>query len=359
MAIKNIGIDIREATPHATGKGRVALELTQALIASSPESTRFHLFTKVRNPLFPESSRVQQIVISGKGPLWHWKVARHLKKQTLDFFLATTSYLTPAFAPKRQKVALLVHDLVAFLRPQDNAFFPTLLEKLFLKKALQKSQLIATVSKNTWLDLSNFFPFVAAKKHLVIYPGVSEHFYPEKKKTLELPDEFCLAVGTLQPRKNLQLLFKVFPEVAKEHPRLHLCIVGGQGWKSSRVFQDFPKRLSKRIHFLGYLNDPQLREVYSRAKLFVFPSFYEGFGIPPLEAMACACPVISSNSSSLPEVVGNAGLLIDPKEPDQLKNAIHALDDAELRDNLKKRGLKRAKQFSWEKGAKDLLRIFS
>lgn len=353
MATKTLAIDIREAKEDAAGKGRYCLELTKALIATAPPNVHFVLLTKAPNPLFVQQDNVEQVVIPGKGLLWHFNLRSYLKSHPADLFLATTSLIYPAIAPKNQPVGLVIHDLIAKLFPRQHAFFPTLVEQLTLSRALKKSEWIFTVSKHTWKDLLHFYPSMASKPHGVIYPGVSPEFQATERKNLQLPEHFVLAVGTLQPRKNLQTLF-----AALQESELHCCVVGGKGWKTKQIEKSIPAKLRPRLHFLGHLRERDLIEVYSRATCFAFPSLYEGFGIPPLEAMACGCPVLVSKAASLPEVVGDAAVLLPPTDVKAWEKAIKEICESKNHAKYRGLGLKQAKEFTWQASALKFWSLF-
>ncbi len=358
MAIKNIGIDIREASGKGGGKARYAKEITEALIRQA-SNLSFSLFTKKSHPFFMNKLGVQQILIPGKGPFWHLNLRRYLKHNPVDIFIAPTSYIYPAFSPKEQKLVTVVHDLIALRHGKEHHYFPRFVEGLTLKPAMRRSDLIVTVSKHTWRDLLDFMPEVQKKAQVVVGPAISEHIKPVTEFRMNLPKDFLLAVGTLAPRKNIQGVIKAFAKIAPYHSTLDLCIAGSAGWKTDIIFKSIPQDLKNRIHFLGYVHDHELLELYTRAKLLLFPSFYEGFGLPPLEAMACACPVITSNTSSLPEVVGEAALLIDPSSTEQMIEAIQSMLDPKISQIAKKRGLKHVQNFSWDKSAQVLLRAIN
>lgn len=359
MATKSIGIDIREATEKGAGKGRYALELTRALIAAADPDTHFSLFTKKANPLFQSSDRVHQILIHGRGPLWHWHLKHYLQKNPVDWFVAPTSYIYPAIAPQKQKTAMVVHDLIAFLHSKTHPWFPTLVERLTLPRALKKTSLILPVSQHTQKDLLKLFPEARRKPTLVTPPAVSADIQPVATQKMDLPADFLLGVGTLLPRKNFALLIEAFSLIHEKYPTLELCIAGGKPKQAGPLMGPLSPELYKKIHFLGYVSTSELCELYSRARIFVFPSLYEGFGIPPLEAMACGCPVIVSNSSSLPDVVGDAALQVDPHDAGALATAIEKMLPIKTALEYRKKGLARAKTFSWESSAEKLLNQLS
>ncbi len=190
------------------------------------------------------------------------------------------------------------------------------------------------------------------------------------KRRYNLPNKFILYLGTLEPRKNIEGIISAYdvlrrknnlPAQAGELDEVKLIIAGGRGWKSKNILKQWQSSDYKDdIIFLGYVESEDKIYLYNLASVFVYPSFYEGFGYPPLEAMACGLPVITSFSSSLPEVVGEAAIMIDPYNINQIAEAIRqVLTDYELRDGLIKKGLERAKQFSWAKAAGEYLEVFN
>jgi glycosyltransferase involved in cell wall biosynthesis len=171
----------------------------------------------------------------------------------------------------------------------------------------------------------------------------------------QLPDRFILFVGTLEPRKNVANLIQAYAQLPPDRPPLML--IGGKGWLYDEIYERIEAlNLSDEIHFVGYVPLDDLPWWYNAAELFVYPSLYEGFGLPPLEAMACGTPVITSSSSSLPEVVGQAGVLVDPNDSQMLAEAMqHVLVDTDARTRMKAAGVERAKGFSWEQTARHTL----
>lgn len=357
MPTKTIGIDIRDASEKGMGKGRYTLNLVKALIATAPEQD-FVLFTKTPNPHFQTTEHVKQLCIKGKGLLWHWNLRKHLLKAPVDWFLAPTSTIYPALAPKTQKVAVVIHDLITFLHAKSHPWFPTLVERLTLPRALEKARLLLPVSENTLRDLHKLFPFTKNKASVIATPAVPEDIHAVDSLKIDLPKKYILSVGTLLPRKNIALLFKTLELLSEKYPDLHLVVVGGRSAKSAPTFsalQVLPQALQDRIHFLGSVSGSQLCELYSRALVFCFPSLYEGFGIPPLEAMACACPVIASRSSSIPEVVGDAAVLASPFKPEEWAEAVEHLTDPLVANRYQQKGILQVQKFSWEKTAERIL----
>ncbi len=345
MAIKSIGIDIRAANGNGAGKGTYCSEITKALLKKFP---KLRLYNDRQNPDFPK-----QIIIGGRGIRWHFNLRKYLKENPVDFFIAPSSFIYPAIAPRSQKFAIVVHDMIAFMFAKNHKFFPTLVERLTLGRAVKKAEFIITVSKNSAKDLRRIKPAAKKSKIILAMPAVGKIFKPVKTHALKLPEKYILAVGTIEPRKNLESVFKAFRILAVKHLDLHLCVAGGKGWQQSKIFQNFPKEFADRIHILGYVKMSTLPELYSRAKCLVYPSLYEGFGIPPLEAMACGCPVIASNVSSLPEVVGDAAILVEPTDIKAIVEGVEKLLKNPL--SFVKKGLAQAKKFSWDDSAERIL----
>lgn len=229
------------------------------------------------------------------------------------------------------------------------------------------SDRIIAVSESTKNDLEKYYSIDPAKIDAV-YSGVSPMIKRPSQERLELfrrregmPEKFILFLGKLEPRKNVAGLIRAF-NVLKSlggFDDIHLVIAGSRGWLCDGIFREAAKSPHhRRIIFKNYVSDNERPFYCGLASAFVYPSFFEGFGFPPLEAMACGTPVVASNNSSLPEVVGEAGLLIDPYNVSDVAAAIkNLMEDRRLRESLIKRGLARAQQFSWQKCAEKTLEI--
>jgi len=230
----------------------------------------------------------------------------------------------------------------------------------------KKADEIIAVSDSTKQDLVQLYN-IDPKKIKVIYSGIEERFSPVEnkeelrrvRKKYNLPEKFILFLGTLEPRKNIEGLILAFDKL-KQSKNLNLVIAGSKGWLYENIYKTAQKvNSSDNIKFIGYIDPEGKPALYSLAKLFVYPSFWEGFGFPPLEAMACGTPVITSNVSSLPEVIGEAGLLVDPYNINEIAEAMNqVLQGESLRTNLQKKGIERAREFSWGKTAKETLKVF-
>ena len=264
------------------------------------------------------------------------------------------------------KKVMTIHDLTPIIFPHAFGLPIVLLHKLLLTRTLKTADKIITDSNSTKNDLINYFN-IPEEKIRVILLAADEKFKPlsnkeikEAKQKYNLNFPFILYVGTLEPRKNIPSLIKAFYKLKKKNLQYKLVIAGKKGWKYKEIFETIDKlNLQSDVVFTGYVPDEDLPALYNAADLFVYPSVYEGFGLPPLEAMACGTPVITSNTSSLPEVVGDAGIMVDPYDVDRLADAMQeVLTDEGLRADMTKKGLGRAKMFSWEKCARETLRVY-
>lgn len=357
-----IAIDIRETVGHKAGKGWYTYVLVKALLKRDTKN-EYILYTHERNHDF-KSSRARQRIFPQSGLRWHLKVLQDLKKEKPDIFWAPTSYIIPALAPKRLKTVITVHDIVAFLFPQGHNRKALYLERATLKRALKKCTQILTVSRNTRNDLLQWFDVSPDK--IMIAPCAASSLFKRLKKSdpklkevvelFDLPKQFILAVGTLSPRKNFTRLIAAYKQLLRTHPHAHLVIVGDKGWDYHKTLRSVDP---DKVHLVGYVEGEDLVALYNLAELFIFPSLYEGFGIPLVEAMTCGCPVASSNVSSIPEVTGGAAILFDPYSIETIENAMRAiLDSPSLSKELTQKGQKRAKEFSWDKTAKKILALF-
>jgi len=233
----------------------------------------------------------------------------------------------------------------------------------------KRAKKILTVSENSKKDISKFAN-IPINKIINTYESIKEKFriieereiLDNVRKKYNLPDQYILSVCSLEPRKNLIILLKAYKLLKESDPKIRhkLVLVGRKAWGKNIIFNRIKElKLENEIIITGYLPDEDLVCLYNLAEIFVFPSIYEGFGLPPLEAMACGTPVIYSNTSSLPEVIGNAGLMIDPYNIQEIAMTIKTLiQDPKLREKLIKLGIERAKLFSWEDVAKKVINIY-
>ncbi len=286
-----------------------------------------------------------------------------------DVFLSPTHYL-PQFCPTGVKKICTIFDL-SFLR------FPEMFSKKDLWQlkngtsfSAKNADHIITISNSSRKDILEQYG-VPKEKISVIYPGYDKERFQVSGNRLQtegirskykIGENFIIYIGTIQPRKNLIRLIEAFARIEGE---LQLVIVGKAGgkdqggWKFEEILAT-PKQLGieDRVKFLGFVPTDELNDLLSGSLAFVLPSLWEGFGIPAVEAMASGVPVIVSNVSALPEVVGSAGLLVDPYSVDQIEQAIRAIvSDKKLRQKYSKAGLLQAQKFSWKKAAREVLKV--
>ncbi len=277
-------------------------------------------------------------------------------------------HLTGFAAPRRapRPVVLTVHDLIGVLFSKNFPPAARFYWSRYLPFTLRYPRRLIAESEHTKKDvvcLAN----VPADRVRVIPNGRDEMFQPiydrnaleRARARLGLPSTFLLFVSTLEPRKGVDTLIEAFARIAGAVPD-ELVIVGKRGWFWEKLIAQVQRAgLERRVRFLDYVPQEQLPVVYNLARAFVFPSRYEGFGFPPLEAMACGTPVICSNASSLPEVVGDAAILIPPHDGEGFARAMLQIVGNEcLRAELRERGLRRAQVFSWERAARETLQVY-
>jgi glycosyltransferase involved in cell wall biosynthesis len=260
-----------------------------------------------------------------------------------------------------------IHDVISLEYPNLCRFTNVLYYKKFLPHSILTSTKIIVPSlytKKRILHLSN----VSSHKIHVIPEGIQDIFLNDVDDTIKddirrkynLPDKFLLYVGNIEPKKNLDLVVDVFQKLQQILPEIKLVIIGKFGWKSKNIKRKILRLQSeKKLIATGYMPINDLAVTYKLAELFVFPSLVEGFGIPPLEAMASGTPVITSNRAAIPEVVGTAAIKIDPTNADQFFRAIiKVLTSKNLKQELIEKGFERIKKFSWKKAAEKTLEVY-
>jgi glycosyltransferase involved in cell wall biosynthesis len=277
--------------------------------------------------------------------------------------------VSPFFVPRRVAPfgrVLTLHDMIPFIYPETHARLTNMLFRRYIPRSLRFVDRIITDSESSRTDIVRFLRFPAERVNAIPI-GAAPHFAPtspeERQRVRQrygLPNNYILTVGSLNPRKNLETLFSAFHQLLQRSLPHKLVIVGPTAWKSAGIFQRMRSLgIERDVVLTGFVGDADLPALYGGASVFVFPSLYEGFGLPPLEAMACGTPVVTSNRSSLPEVVGDAGLLVDPHDADAIATAIERLAaDSELSAGLIDRGLARARSFTWERAAHAHRRVY-
>jgi glycosyltransferase involved in cell wall biosynthesis len=367
-----IGIDYTAAVQQGAGIGRYVRELVASLLRlETPESFQYRLFAASSTPLPALPFRVTRLPFHDRWLVRVWHRARiplpvELITGPIDLYHSPDFTLPPTLS--RTKTLLTVHDL-SFVRDPDSADDRL---RAFLSTAVPRSVAradhVLADSQATKDDLMELWA-TPSEKITVLYCGVDARFRPigdpEALAAVRAryglgKRPFFLSVSTLQPRKNYRRLMQAFAPLAESDRDLMLVIGGGKGWRTEEILAE-PARLGigDSVVFPGFIDDDDLPALYSAAIALAYPSLYEGFGLPVLEAMACGTPVITSDRSSLPEVTADAGLQIDPLDVDAWTAGLTAIvEDTALREILIARGLAQAKRFNWERAAGELLSIY-
>ncbi|HEY4384462.1 MAG TPA: glycosyltransferase family 1 protein [Ktedonobacteraceae bacterium] len=370
-----IAIDYTAAIRQGAGIGTYVRNLVGAMLQQD-SSDQYTLLTSGRSSPerpFPEAENVRgkNIFIPDRylNVLWYrWQIPlpATIFSGQVDIYHGPDFVLPPL--GKHVKKVVTIHDL-AFLEHPEYAV-PSLAEYLrkVVPAAINSAHVVATVSAEVSRTLNKHFQ-TPMEKMVVVPNGVAPHFrrindpiiLGATRHKFELKHPLVLGVGTMEPRKNHLGLIKAFYQAQqKKGGPAMLAIAGGQGWLYEETRQLVTElKLEKKVRFLGRVSDLELITLYSMADIFAFPSFAEGFGIPLIEAMACGAPVITANVSAMPEVVGDAALLIDPHNNDELAAAINKLLVNEgLREELREKGYQRAREYTWEASAQKMLGIY-
>lgn len=363
--MKKIIVDGLSSFGQLSGIGRYAHEISVYLVCSKIFIVDFFYGYIAHNKMIlqedqPNVASFRKLMIKNR---FVKSIARMFIHHFSKLFCPVYDlYWQPNFIPlkgiKAKKIVTTVHDFSWKHYPE---FHPKERIEYFEKNfypSLKRCNHIITGSyftKNEIMEHTGFSP----ENISVIYHGINHSlFYAREKREIE--QKFILAVGSIEPRKNLKNLLIAYaslPLHVKEN--YHLILVGAGGWNNKEIMmltqQQYPF-----VTYSGYVDDEKLAKLYNDATLFIYPSFYEGFGIPPLEAMACGAPVISSNTSSLPEVCADAALYIDPYDIVSIKDSITTLlSDEPLRKSYIDKGFKHSQTFTWEKSAKQHSDLFA
>ncbi|MFA6553079.1 MAG: glycosyltransferase family 1 protein [Patescibacteria group bacterium] len=294
----------------------------------------------------------------------HMLITAFLMKEGLDIFHSPITSV-PLTYPK--KTVVTVHDLAIYKNPD---WFPSQIfsTKLLVPRSLKTADRVIAVSESTKHDLQEIFN-VPSRKIKVIYEGVDVKKILLKSKKIDsvssfkIGKKYILFVGTMEPRKNLVTLVRAYKKLIQPGSGFagyELVIAGAKGYKHEDIFAEIKSLgLSKNVKYVGYVTHNQKVELIKRAACFVFPSSYEGFGLPILEAMALGTPVATSNISSLPEIAGKAALLFDPEKEQTITHALRKiLGDKKLHEKLSQAGIERANKFSWERCARETAKVY-
>ncbi|HEY3290294.1 MAG TPA: glycosyltransferase family 1 protein [Anaerolineae bacterium] len=364
-------LDVSAALSQVAGIGRYERELAVALhsLSDGPELVLFNNKQEV-NSLPMALKGVPRIKIPWSNRTWRaWLLAgfglpRAWSKAigTCDVFHGTDSLIPPTKVP----TVLTIHDLTTTLFPQHHTRLHRLYARYSLPRMAQAATAVITDSAAVRQDVIIHLHIQPEKVH-VIHLGVDhQRFHPRPHaeaqqmvvQSLGVKLPYILTVGTLEPRKNLEMFLRAYAELPADRPQA--VIVGARGWGESSLLNVIQQLgLQESVHFTGFVDDALLPVLYAGAECLVYPSLYEGFGLPILEAMACGTPVIASNVSSMPEVGGAAARLFNPTEQSSLKQAIlEVLSDEGQRAWMRTAGLLRADEFTWARTARQTLELY-
>jgi glycosyltransferase involved in cell wall biosynthesis len=349
-----IALDTQSTIGRKTGIGIYAAALLGALRAVAPQHEYLEINWKheVRMRL-DRRLRWQQ-----------FEVPRRARASRVDV-LHVPGFDAPGWKPC--PVVLTIHDLIGMLFPRNLPPISRFYWSKWLPFSARFADAIIADSEQTRRDIRRLL-HLPAERITVIPLAAGTQYHPIEQADIlqavrhryQLPDRFIFFVSTLEPRKGINTLIEAFAQLAPVLPEVKLVITGQRGWYTERLFAQIERlQLTPLIQLTNYVPDEDLPALYNCAEVLAFPSRYEGFGLTVLEAMACGTPVVCSNSSSLPEVAGDAGLLIPPDDVSALAKALeHVLTDAALRQRLKTQGLQQAARFSWQRTAQETLAVY-
>ena len=368
-----VGLDGYPLSEPRTGVGHYTLELARALALISP-SNQFELVSPA--PFDPDAQ--DEITRAGlsdlyttslkpssvRGHWWSMGLPLYAGKARFDVFHGTNFDL-PLW--KRRRSVVTIHDLSALLHKDKHRSKMVRRARMRLPLVVRIADTIITPTESIKREVCDHLGVKAAR--VVAIPlAARDCFQPlawaetiQTRERLGIEEDFLLFVGTLEPRKNLLTLLKALVRIVGDTPlRPQLVIAGGQGWMMDESFAFIQEAaLGDRLCLTGYLRDEELRALYSSCKAFIYPSVYEGFGLPPLEAMACGAPVIASRIPALQETLGSAAHLFEPTDVEGLaKSIVDLLEDKSRRQRLQLAGRQRAAEFSWERTARQTLAVY-
>lgn len=367
-----IGIDARLLSDWGGGASRY-LENVVRELEQLDRDNEYYLYSNRDFALPFANSRWQKRIRSRipflPGTFWlQTEAKRMIARDGLNVFWGPDQAL-PGGLPKTLGKVLTVLDCVWLRHPETMALYTHLIQRLFAESWIREADRLIVISESTGRDLESLLG-VPSSKIQVVPLGVACHYRPRDSTTaaqyiarkFRVSENYICTVGTVEPRKNLITLIRALAMVRKHHHfDAQLLIAGAKGWKDSAIFRTARQAgfTETELKFLGYVPEEDMPLFYSGASLFVFPSLYEGFGLPLLEAMACGVPVVASNVSSIPEVVGDAAVLVSPHRPEDFAEAIHRIRvDREMRSAMIEKGLERARRFRWSETAREILRLF-
>jgi glycosyltransferase involved in cell wall biosynthesis len=366
-----IGIDATALPPLPVGAGNDRIQLVKALATLQSEH-EFVVFAQPRGPeliKLPYENPVEWVIVGERDPgsrlIWEQLFFPKLVRESGVDLLHSLHYTRPIRLLCKSVVTF--HDMTFFLYPELHTWARRQYFPQMMKASASRANELIAVSDSTRTDLIKVLridPDKVFTTHLGVNPGYKPIDDEREKirvsEKYALPDKFILYVGLIEPRKNLPVLIEAFKQLIEYGFNYKLILVGRYGWMYRDVLDQVKElNLENMVRFLGYVPQEELPLIYNLATLFTYPTIYEGFGLPVLEAMACGVPVITSNVSSLPEIVNEAGILIPVNDTEALLDAmVRLIENANLRQELIHLGVQRAAKFSWAKTAQLTLQVY-
>lgn len=377
-----VGIDLSLVPGQRVGVGQYAYQLAQAL-AKVDRKTSYVLYPVFYYIVHPDHRTADLPSAPNMRTAWRWLpaglVSRLWRVDRSEAFkerllgnvdvVHSTTYCAPRLRSPRRRLVVTIHDLTFLTHPEFHV--PANIEHCLTgtRQAIERADVLLAVSESTRRDLIEVMH--APAERIVVTPEaadpelapVTDPAHLERvRRRYRLPDRFVLFLGAMEPRKNLVRLIEAFaalePAIRRE---TWLVVAGAQGWLNGAVRARVESLgLGDRVHFAGYVEGGDLAALYSLASVFAYPSLWEGFGLPVLEAMACGTPVLTSDVSSLPEVAGDAAVLVPPTDAEAIADGLlRLLEDTALRADLVERGRRQAASFSWERCARETLAVYN
>lgn len=358
-------VDLTSLADNFSGIERFALCITKELLSGSPKDDMTYILlfkNKIHQEFLGNQSNVQISVLNGSNKLLfnQFVLPSALLKIKADYYFFP-AFPAPFFFFKKNAIST-IHDVGCWDCPSNNKKYMTAYFKLMYWKAAFGTKRVVTVSEFSKERISAVLKKIKSDI-TVVYDGLSDCFknfkYDERMekkaiKTYGLPLRYLLCLSTLEPRKNLRLLIEAYNQLLEEEKiDIDLVLAGRKGWYVDNLLSGLNESTVARIHFTGFIDDDLLPYVYRRAKLFVFPSIYEGFGVPPIEAMSMGIPVVSSDAASLPETLGDAAILFSNNDCEDLKKKILYVLRMNQQELLTRRdkGIEQAHKYDWKREA--------
>lgn len=364
-----IGIDARPLSRKRAGIANYIYNIIKELYKIDRENEYYLYSDRPFELPFAENDQWHRCIHPHKiGTLWYcFQLPHILRKDCMDVLWGTQHVLP--FGNRNIRYVLTIHDMAIFYLPHVSTRYNYLVNKLLVPFSARKADKIIAVSRSTAKDVCVLLQINKSKVEVVYEAGNDSYFRKDRQISKQImtskygvPEEYILYLGTLEPRKNVETLLKAYSKlVRKGNARHMLVIAGAKGWKYEGIFKLIDELdINEKVLFTGYIDNNDMIDLYNASSLFVFPSIYEGFGLPVVEAMQCGVPVITTNVSSLPEVAGDAAVLIDPYDVDGLCESMdNILSDDSYSELLREKSLLQAQKFSWGRAAEETYRVLT